>query len=49
MEFEWDAAKSVRCRRERGFDFAFASLIFGGATLEWDDDRFDYGNFESSP
>ena len=43
MEFEWNAAKSARCRRERGFDFGFASLIFSGPTLEWDDDRFDYG------
>ncbi len=26
--FEWDLAKSARCFREKGFDFAFASLLF---------------------
>jgi uncharacterized DUF497 family protein len=30
MEFEWDDAKSERNRRERGFDFATAALIFEG-------------------
>lgn len=28
---------------ERGFDFEFATLIFGGATLEKEDRRRDYG------
>jgi uncharacterized DUF497 family protein len=27
----------------RGFDFAFASLIFDGPTLEREDTRLDYG------
>ena len=41
--FEWDEAKSGANLRERGFDFAYASLIFEGPTLEWDDTRREYG------
>lgn len=41
--FEWDAAKSAANLRARGFDFAYAALIFDGPTLEMDDDRADYG------
>jgi uncharacterized DUF497 family protein len=41
--FEWDEAKSEANLRERGFDFAYAALIFDGPTLEWDDVRQDYG------
>jgi uncharacterized DUF497 family protein len=43
VRLDWDAAKSERNRQERGFGFAFAALIFEGATLEWPDDRCDYG------
>jgi uncharacterized protein len=43
MEFEWDEAKSESNLRERGFDFAYAALIFEGSILEWDDARRDYG------
>ena len=43
MRFIWDAGKSERNLAERGFDFAFASLIFGGPTLERIDARQDYG------
>ena len=43
MECVWDPAKSEANLRERGFDFAFASLIFGGPTLEAEDTRRDYG------
>lgn len=43
MEFTWDEAKSERTYRERGFDFAFASLIFNGPTLVREDAREDYG------
>lgn len=39
----WDAGKSERNLAERGFDFAFASLIFGVPTLERIDTRQDYG------
>lgn len=41
--FEWDEAKSEENLRERGFDFAYAALIFESPTLEWDDMRRDYG------
>ncbi len=40
---EWDEEKSQRNFVERGFDFAFASRIFSGDTIERDDDRRDYG------
>jgi uncharacterized DUF497 family protein len=43
MRFDWDPAKHERNRQQRGFGFDFAALIFGGQTLEWPDDRQDYG------
>jgi uncharacterized protein len=43
MEFEWDDAKSERNRRERGFDFATAALIFAGPVQTIVDERRDYG------
>ena len=43
MRFGWDARKSTRNLRERGFDFEFATQIFEGATLERLDSRRDYG------
>ena len=47
MTFEWDAEKSDANLRERGFDFAFASLIFDGLTLERQDHRMDYGEIRT--
>lgn len=43
MPFVWDPAKSDANLRDRGFDFAFASLIFEGPTVEVEDRRQDYG------
>jgi hypothetical protein len=43
ITFVWNAAKSERNLRERGFDFEFASLVFAGPTLEREDSRRDYG------
>ena len=43
MLFDWDPAKHDRNQRERGFGFDLAALIFAGPTLEWPDDRQDYG------
>lgn len=43
MRFDWDPAKSESNLRERGFDYAFATLIFEGSTLEVEDRRQDYG------
>ena len=43
MRFSWDARKSNRNLRERGFDFEFATQMFDGSTLERVDSRRDYG------
>ena len=43
MDVEYDSAKSERCLRERGFDFAFAALLFNGRTIEQPDERRDCG------
>jgi uncharacterized protein len=43
MDFEWDEVKSAKNLRERGFDFAFAALIFDNPTIERIDARKDYG------
>lgn len=42
MRFTWDPNKSTANRVNRGFDFEYAALIFGGRTVEWADDRHDY-------
>jgi hypothetical protein len=31
--FEWDPEKSDQCKRERGFDFAYAARIFNARLL----------------
>ena len=43
MRFTGDEGKSDANLRDRGFDFAFASLIFDGITVEVADRRHDYG------
>lgn len=43
IRFGWDPVKSEVNLRERGFDFAFASQVFGGPTLEREDLRQVYG------
>lgn len=43
MDFDWHRAKSEACRRDRGFDFAYAARVFAGPVLEQVDDRRDYG------
>ena len=44
MEFEWDEAKSDACLAGRGFDFAFATAVFGDPGLLVEPDaRRDYG------
>lgn len=40
--FEWDEKKSENNLSARGFNFAFAALIFDGPTLEMDDNRTSY-------
>lgn len=41
--FTWDPEKRDATLRDRGFDFAFASLVFDGPTLVTEDTRQDYG------
>lgn len=43
MTFDWDPAKSDQNLKERGFDFAFATLVFAAPYVEFDDARYDYG------
>jgi uncharacterized protein len=44
MIFEWDDAKSERTFQQRGFDFAYAALVFeDAARIERQDTRKDYG------
>ena len=43
MRVSWDSRKSTRNLQERAFDYAFATLIFDGPTLEREDSRRDYG------
>ena len=43
MVFTWHPVKSERNLREGGFDFAFATSIFQGPTLEKEERRRDYG------
>ena len=43
MRFTWDARKSDRNFRDRGFDFEFATQIFDSPRLERADTRRDYG------
>ena len=43
MTFDWDPAKSDQNLEVRGFDFAFAVLVFAGPYVEFDDTRRDYG------
>ena len=43
MTFDWDPPKSDENFVERGFDFAFAALVFAGPYVEYDDTRRDYG------
>ena len=43
MTYDWDAAKSERNLAQRGFDFEFATQIFVGTYVEFDDTRREYG------
>jgi uncharacterized DUF497 family protein len=43
MDFEWDPPKSAECASQRRFDFAFATQIFNGPVMDWEDTRRDYG------
>lgn len=44
MQFEWDEAKSDATFERRGFDFAYAALVFADPLrIERLDSRQDYG------
>jgi uncharacterized DUF497 family protein len=43
MKIAFDTAKHERNLAERGFGFDYAALIFEGLTIEWADNRRDYG------
>jgi uncharacterized DUF497 family protein len=43
MRFGWDPRKSERNGSERGLPFEIAMALFDGPTLEFDDQRRDYG------
>jgi uncharacterized DUF497 family protein len=43
LEFEWDEAKNLRNRLQRGFGFEVAARIFSEGTLERTDFRRSYG------
>ncbi len=43
MPISYDPQKRDRCLAERGLDFADADAVIDGAILEFEDQRFDYG------
>jgi hypothetical protein len=43
VEFEWDPKKNKSNAAKPHIDFSDATRIFEGPCLEWEDDRFDYG------
>lgn len=43
MRITFDPAKRMRTLEERGLDFADASVVFEGTTIELDDSRKEYG------
>jgi uncharacterized DUF497 family protein len=43
MRFAWDDQKHRKNIEERGLGFEYAAGIFEGPTIEWIDDRMDYG------
>jgi uncharacterized DUF497 family protein len=43
MKISFDPAKRAKTLAERGLDFADAEEIFAGRTLDFPDERFDYG------
>jgi uncharacterized protein len=43
LAFEWDDEKARANIAKHGVDFVDAAQIFAGSTLQYDDDREDYG------
>jgi uncharacterized DUF497 family protein len=47
MEITFDPAKRKTTLSRRGLDFADAAEVFSGSVLEYEDDRFDYGEIRN--
>ena len=43
IQFTWDESKRLKNLIDHGFDFLDAPKVFGGLTITFEDDRFDYG------
>ena len=43
LAISFDPYKRTATLAHRGLDFADAAKVFAGAVLEYEDDRFDYG------
>jgi hypothetical protein len=43
MTLCWDEEKRQKTLKERGLDFARCEEVFSGPTLDFEDDRRDYG------
>lgn len=43
MEIRFDPVKRNKTLAERGMDFEDATIVFAGATIDFIDDRRDYG------
>ena len=43
MKYEWDNNKAEQTLKERGLDFVDAPAVLEGTTVEFNDDRQDYG------
>jgi uncharacterized DUF497 family protein len=43
VAFEWDEAKSRQSAVQRRLPFQIAKTLFASPTVEWQDDRQDYG------
>jgi hypothetical protein len=43
MRYTFDPAKNKRNLERHGVDFAYAARIFHHTHIEWEDNRYDYG------
>jgi len=47
MEVTFDPSKRAATLQHRGLDFADAGAVLAGVTVEYEDDRFDYGEMRN--
>ena len=43
MKISWNHTKQRKNLHKHGLDFSDAELVFAGATVTFDDDRYEYG------